>query len=444
MKHSLTKLIAVLLICFSATVFSQNKDIDKGDQTLKKAMEQTDRAKRNELIQKAREQWMSGGLKSPEIAVKLGDAYLEIKDYQAASTSFGSASKEERKVGFKKLAYLQLEEAFASSDPKMEVKTLRSAISFFTKADAYKEGARAAGDKYYDRGADSYGKALEYYIPAEASDKIGKIAEDYLAKGDDIKAAETFMLEKKEEGYKKAGDIYFGKKNYDKAFDAYYAGNITSGLKKYAEQLMAEGKTTEAEQMFGKVADAYLNKEDKASVTKMGEEQVAKSNYGLAATLYDKAGDDLKASKYKAYTQLLSFEFEEAIKLLEANGEASLAKAITSNLKFLTPLANVGYTLDEMKKGAPSIGTVTDANGNKVPEKADVKAFEDYYKNAKGQIFDQCNTLALNISKITDPELKKLMRQKFLQFKAVGNILNAESFAVKIQKAQVSFKDAIL
>lgn len=444
MKHSLTKLIAVLLLCFSATAFSQNKDIDKGNQTLKKAMEQTDRAKRNELVQKAREQWMAGGLKSPEIAVKLGDAYLEIKDFQSASTSFGSAGKEERKVGFKKLAYLQLEEAFASTDPKMEVKTLRSAISFFTKADAYKEGARAAGDKYYDRGADNYSKALEYYIPAEASDKIAKIADDYLAKGDEIKAAETYMLQKKEEGYKKAGDIYFSKNDYTKAFDAYYAGNITSGLKKYAEQLMAEGKTTEAEQMFGKVAEAYLKKEDKASVVKMGEEQVAKSNYALAAALYDQAGEDLKGSKYKAYTKLLSFEFEEAITLLEANGEASLAKAITANMKFLSPLSNVGYTLDEMKKSAPPVGTVADDNGNKVPDKADLKAFEDYYKTAKAQIFDQCNTLSLNISKITDPELKKLMRQKFLQFKAVGNILNAETFAIKIQKSQVSFKDAVL
>jgi hypothetical protein len=444
MKHSLTKLIAGLLLCSSTAAFSQNKDIEKGNQTLKKAMEQSDKAKRNELVQKARQQWMAGGLKSPEIAVKLGDAYLEIKDFQAASTSFGSASKEDRKVGFKKLAYLQLEEAFASTDPKMEVKTLRSAISFFTKADAYKEGARAAGDKYFDKGADSYGKALEYYIPAEASDKIGKIADEYVAKGDDIKAAETYMLQKKEEGFQKAGDIYFAKKNYDKAFDSYYAGNITSGLQKYAVQLMAENKTSEAEQMFGKVADAYLNKEDKASVIKMCEAQVAKSNYGLAATLYDKVGEDVKASKYKAYTQLLTFEFDEAIRLLEANGEASLAKAITANMKFLSPLATVGYSLDEIKKAAPTIGTVTDATGQQVPEKADVKAFEEYYKTAKTQVFDQCATLAANVNKISDPELKKLMRQKFLQFKAVGQILNPETFAIKIQKAQVSFKDAVL
>ncbi len=444
MKYTLLKLLAVVLIGFSATAFAQNKDVTKGDEFLKKAMEQTDKAKRNELVQKAREQWMKGGLKSPEIATKLGNAYLEIKDFQAASTSFGSASKEDRKVGFKSIAYLQLEEAFASSDPKMEVKTLRSAMSFFTKADAFKEGARAAGDKYYDRGAGSYDKALEYYVQAEAGDKIYKIAEDYMAKGDDQKAAETYMLAKKDDGFKKAGDIYFSKKNYDKAFEAYYAGNVTSGLKKYADQLFAEGKDAEAEQMYGKVADAYMNKEDKASVIKLAEEQVGKSNYSLAATLYDKVGEDIKASKYKAYTKMMTFEWDDAIRLLEEHGEASLAKAITANMKFLSPLANAGYTLDEIKRGAPSVSMVADANGNKTPDKADQKAFEDYYKSAKGGVFDQCAVLAANIPKITDPELKKLMRQKFLQYKAVGSILNAESFAVKIQKAQVSFKDAIL
>lgn len=444
MKHSITKLMLVLFLLVSTLVFAQNKDVDKGNNLLKKAMEQSDKAKRNELIQNARESWMKGGLKTPDIAVILGNAYLEIKDYTSAASSFGSASKEERKVGFKKLAYLQLEDAFASTDPKLEVKTLRSAISFFTKADAFKEGARAAGDKYYDRGADSYTKALEYYIQAEASDKIGKIADDYNAKGDDLKAAETYMLQKNESGYQKAGDIYFSKKNYDKAFEAYYAGNNFAGLKKYADQLASEGKTPEAEQMYGKVADAYINKDNKPAVGKLAEEQIAKSNYGLAATLYDKIGEDVKASKYKAYNKLMAFEFDEAKALLDANGEASLAKAITANQKFLDPLMNVAYNFDEVRKSAPAIGMTTDDNGNKIPEKADQKAFEDYYKNAKGQITDDCYKLSANITKITDPELKALMKKRFLQYKAVGNILNAETFAIKIQKAQVSFKDAIL
>jgi hypothetical protein len=442
MKSEIKKILLSFFCMGALWSFAQNKDIDKGKELINKAMNEKDNAKRGELITKARETLMKGGLKAPEIAELLGNAYLEKKDYTNAANSFGAASKEARKVGFKKIAYLQLEDAFAATDPKTEAKTLRSALSFFTKAEAFKEGARATGDKYYDKGdAD---KALEYYLQAEAKDKIEKVAADLKAKGEDIKAAETYLQLKNEVGYQAAGDIYFSKKNYDKAFDAYYAGNITSGLKKYADELAAQGKLEEAQQMYVKVAEAYINKDDRASVIKMAEEQVKKSNFALASTFFDKAGEDLKASKYRAYTKLMNFEFEEAKSLLEANGEASLAKAVTANIKYLTPLSNSAFNLDEIKKGEPKVDYETDANGNKVPVKADVKALEDYYKNAKGPITDELYRVSANITKIADTELRNLMRLRFLKYKATGNILHPETFSIKLQKPQVSFKDAML
>ncbi|MDW8274656.1 MAG: hypothetical protein RMJ53_10545 [Chitinophagales bacterium] len=444
MKSIASKFYMILgmFLLSSLIILAQNKDIEKGKQLIEKAMNEKDNAKRGEMISKARELLMKGGMKSPEIAELLGNAYLAKRDYTNAANSFGAASKEARKVGYKQIAYLQLEDAFAATDPKTESKTLRSAISFFTKAEAFKEGARAIGDKYYDKG--DLDKALEYYLQADAKDKIEKVASDYKNKGDDIKAAETYLQLKNETGYQAAGDIYFSKKNYEKAFDAYYAGNITSGLKRYADELAAQGKKQEAEQMYVKVAEAYINKDDKATVIKMAEEQVKKSNFALAATFYDKAGEDLKASKYKAYTKLMNFEFDEAKTLLEANGEVSLAKAVTANLKFLTPLATSAYNLDEIKRNEPKVDYETDANGNKVPVKADLKALEDYYKNTKGSITDELYRVSSNITKITDPELKNLMRLRFLQYKATSNILNPETFSIKLQKPQVSFKDAML
>ncbi|MBX2902337.1 MAG: hypothetical protein KF872_02185 [Chitinophagales bacterium] len=442
MKYGIKNILMAAFCGLALTVTAQNKDLDKGKEIVTKAMAEKDNAKRGELITKARQLLMKGGLKSPEIAELLGNAYLEKKDFTNAANSFGAASKEARKVGFKKLAYLQLEDAFTAADAKTETKTLRAAMSFFTKADAFKEGARAAGDKYYDKG--NTDKALEYYLQAEAKDKIEKVASDYKAKGEDIKAAETYLQVKNEAGYQAAGDIYFSKKNYEKAFDAYYTGNITSGLKKYADELASQGKAEEAQQMYVKVAEAYINKDDKATVIKMAEEQVKKSNFSLAATFFDKAGEDVKASKYNAYMKLMSFEFDEAKTMLEANGEASLAKAVTANMKFLTPLANCGFNLDEMKRGEPKVDVETDENGNKVPLKADVKALEDYYKNVKGTITDELYKVSSYVTKITDPELKNLMRLRFLRFKAAGSILNPETMGIKLQKPQVSFKDAML
>ena len=227
MKYGIKNILMAAFCGLALTVTAQNKDLDKGKEIVTKAMAEKDNAKRGELITKARQLLMKGGLKSPEIAELLGNAYLEKKDFTNAANSFGAASKEARKVGFKKLAYLQLEDAFTAADAKTETKTLRAAMSFFTKADAFKEGARAAGDKYYDKG--NTDKALEYYLQAEAKDKIEKVASDYKSKGEDIKAAETYLQVKNEAGYQAAGDIYFSKKNYEKAFDAYYTGNITSG-----------------------------------------------------------------------------------------------------------------------------------------------------------------------------------------------------------------------
>lgn len=434
-----------LLIAFCGllmTAAAQNKDIDKGKSLVDKAMSEADNAKKNELIQKARESLMKGGMKSQEIAELLGNSYIESGDLARAATSFASAAKDVRAVGMKKIAYLELENAFAATDDKMHGKILRSTLGYFRKASAEPEGNRAVGDKYYDKG--DLETALQYYINADAKDKIDKVAADYKAKGDDIKAAETYLLAKNERAYELAGDIYFAKKDYEKAFDAYYNGKVTSGLKKYADQLQKDGQKEQAEQMYVKVAEAYIEKEDRATVVKMADEQVKKSNYGLAATFYDKAGEDLKAAKYKAYMQLMDFQFDEAKAALEINGEASLAKAITTNLKFLYPLATSAYNLDQIKSGEPQIDFVTDDSGNKTPNKADVTAVENYYKDQKAAIASEIYAVSASVTKITDTELKNLMRLRFLRYKATSNILNPETFGIKLQKQQVSFKDAAL
>src|ERR1035437_3352628 len=103
--------MAMIMFLFQAS--AQNKDVDKGKEALKKALEQKDASKRQDLITKAREDFQKGGLKPQEMALIFGDAYLEKGDLQNAASQYGSASKEDKKEGFKKVADAYVEVAFS-------------------------------------------------------------------------------------------------------------------------------------------------------------------------------------------------------------------------------------------------------------------------------------------------------------------------------------------
>src|SRR3982750_4820441 len=138
-KISIVACVALMLAC-CVQLKAQNKDIDKGKETLKKAMEQKDAAKRNEMVQKATESFQKGGMKR-EMYALIGDAFLDKKDYVNAQSNYSRCDKPEKKEGMKKLAEAYVEEAF-SGDEKNEAKALRKAMDFYTKAEAAKEGAR--------------------------------------------------------------------------------------------------------------------------------------------------------------------------------------------------------------------------------------------------------------------------------------------------------------
>ena len=74
-RNILTLSIVMLLIICTAS--AQNKEVDKGKAALAKAMEQKDASKRQELINSAREDFQKGGLKTQEVAIILGDTYLD-------------------------------------------------------------------------------------------------------------------------------------------------------------------------------------------------------------------------------------------------------------------------------------------------------------------------------------------------------------------------------
>ncbi len=437
--------VALLLFIFQASAQS-SKDADKGKDMFLKALDQKDPAKKQDMISKAREEMQHGGLKPQEIAVIMGDGYLEKGEIDKAASSYSSAGKDDKKEGFKKVAEAYVESAF-SGDEKAESKALSKAMNYYSKADATKEGARNIGDKFFDKGMGSYDKALTYYIMGDAQVKIEQIAKEYFDKGGDNqdKAAEVYIKTKTPEGYKKAGDIYFDRKEYQKAIEAYQSGNSADGIKKYADYLYSQNRNEEGDNLYVKIAEIYATLKDDEALEKLANECQQKGSYNLASRIYDKAGNSTMSDKSKAYAELIAFKLDSAIMFFNNVGDANMVKTINDNMKMLNPLKDVAENFDEIMRGAPPINMITDSvTGQTMPSASDEKFTEDYYKSVRDQIVKNVFAVSAGMLKLTNPDLVKYARIRFLHYGAVRNILDNQSFAIKKQKADIRTKDVIL
>ena len=439
----LTLSVVMLIICSAS---AQNKEVDKGKALLAKAMDQKDRSKQQEMINEARADFQKGGLKPQEIAVILGDTYLDKGDLVNAANSYTAASKEDKKAGLKKVADGYVETAF-SGDAKAETKAINKAMDFYRKADALKEGARNIGDKYYAKGPDSYNKALDYYIIGGADVKLEEIAKEYFDKGGDNedKAAEVYLRMKSPEGYQKAGDIYFNRKEYGKANDAYQAGSLPDGMKKYADYLYSQNRNEEADNVYVKIAAIYAGKKDDAALEKLANESQAKGSYGLAARIYDKAGNTNMSDKSNGYASLIELNLDSARIFFTNVSDQAMIKAMDDNAKSLNALKDLAETLEGLKRAAPSAIPIVDSvTGATSLSSKDQKDQEEYYKSILPQVITNVNGIATNYGKLTNPELKKYLRFRFIRYTAVRNILDTQSMTVKKQKADIKVKDVIL
>jgi hypothetical protein len=450
-QHYMSKKFLKAAACFgfmlavSVQLNAQNKDIDKGKETLVKAMEQKDAAKRNEMVQKATESFQKGGMKR-EMYALIGDAFLDKKDYVNAQSNYSRCDKPEKKEGMKKLAEAYVEEAF-SGDEKNEAKALRKAMDFYTKAEAAKEGARVIGDRFYEKGPASYNKALDYYVLGGADVKVEQIAKQYADKGgdDEVKAAETYLKLKTPEAAKKAGDIYYARNEFQKAIDAYLSGGVEEGITKYADYLYSEHRNEDADNLIMRLGDTYAEKKNDDANEKLAASVMNKGSYLLASKLYDKAGNVSMGDKARAYDALANFRLEEASGLFTQSNDAAMAKLIADNQKVLTPLQDLAETLEALMKNAPNISVVIDSvTGKAIQSVSDQKMQEDYYKSVREQIIKNVNDLSVNFAKLSDPTLKKFVKQRFSKYGAVRNILDKDTFAIKKQKQDIKVKDVIL
>lgn len=440
------KFTSILCSCIitltSLQLSAQNKDIEKGKEKLSEAFKQKDQAKKNEDIQKANELFQKGGLKSQAISALFADAYLEDGDLSHAESKYGQCDKETKAEGYGKVAAAYLEQAMG--DEKQESKLLDKAMKDYAKAGKAKEGATTIGDKFYERGDKYYLKAIDYYFRGTDTPSVIKIARDYEGKGAEGVTA-AFDLYKRCSLYKKAGDLAWESKQYLKAYDAYSAGEVTEGMRKCADKFYSLGQETEAQNIYIKMVESYTKTANTDAIEKLATENVNVMNYGLAARIYDKAGNLNQAKKYYAYYKFMELDLDSAKILFTASEQPALAKAIDANIKNLNAVKDVKMQFDDWAKQQPSVSVELDPETNQFkPVAKDEQMLVDYYKLIKDQISDQCQTISKSVNAITNAEFKKLLMKRFLEYPAVGKILDKQTFAVKLTRSSTQIKDVYL
>jgi tetratricopeptide (TPR) repeat protein len=435
-------LCCTLFLLASVQLSAQNKDIDKGKEKLKEAFKQKDAAKKGEDIQKAQELFQKGGLKQQAINAILGDAYLDEGDLSHAESKYGQCDKLTKADGYTKVgdAYV----AQAMENEKQESKLLDKAMKDYTKAGKFREGALGIGDKFYERGEKYYPKALDYYFKSTDTASVLKIARDYEKKGAEW-VTPAFDLYKRAGLFKKAGDLAWESKQYAKAYDAYSAGDITEGMRKCADMFYSLGQESEAQNIYIKMVESYTKTANIEAIERLATENVRFMNYGLAARIYDKAGNLNLAKKYYAYDKLMAMDLDSATLLFTESDQENLAKAIETNMKILLPLKDVKLQFDDWAKQQPNVGIEMDPETNMYkPVQKDEQMLVEYYKLIKDQIVDQCHIISRYIIQLKDPELKRVLMKRFLEYPAVGKVLDKDSFAVKLNRGSAQVKDVYL
>jgi hypothetical protein len=250
---------------------------------------------------------------------------------------------------------------------------------------------------------------------------------------------------KNADGYRKGGDIYYNRGDYGKAIEAYVLGAYEPGIQKYAELLYTEHRDSEADDLIMRLGDAYAEKKNEDAIEKLAAQTMSKGSYMLASKLYDKAGNVTLGDKCRAYDAIVRLSMDEAKSLFGNIGDKAAIDAIVKDEKYLWLIKDQGDVMDELMRNAPPVNLITDsASGKSYPSAEDQKTQEEYYKSIREQIIKNCYDVSANYAKLVGPEIKKLVRQRFLRYGAVRNILDKETLAIKKQKQDIKVKDVIL
>jgi tetratricopeptide (TPR) repeat protein len=245
--------------------------------------------------------------------------------------------------------------------------------------------------------------------------------------------------------WKKQGNICYDRKQFDRAYECYSNGDITAGLEKIADKYNEVGRTTEAGNIYVKIAENYMKTANTDAVEKLGTENVKAMNFSLASRIYDKAGNMNKSKKYLAYHKFMELDLDSAKMLLTEVGELDLVKAIETNMKNLDNIKNNVMVLNDFVQNQPFVTMESDPEtGKQRPAVKDENILIEYYKGIKDAIVETFHGISKSTLAITNPELKKMMIKHFQQYPAGTKILDPNTFAVRLQKSTAQVKDVYL
>lgn len=449
---NMIRLVVFLMILCNMTIVSygQNKSsasaknapaidqkkLAKANALVATAMKEKDKGKQGEKLNEAMEIFREMKM-SKEGSIAIGDAFYNKGDLKTASRWYAKGGKENKIETSKKVGEAYLEDAFKETDPKLQKKAFDNSYKNLSKAYGPQEANRMIGNEFFDMGEEYYPKALEYYIKANYKEGVHMIGDLYASKPENIaKAAETYVLLKDKEGYRKAGDLYYNKGDFPKAMEYYGAGGVIDGYKKFAIELKKAGKIQEYNTVVEIIADSLKMQSKDDDIREIAINAERDNNYTLAASLYKKLGDAELERKYNAYIQMMKLEVVPAKEIWQQMGREDMVKDIDANIKQLTALQQNMLILNELQKAAPKLGTKTNSNTGVLEyDPRDIKLRDAYYGNPATQksisdvvyqVGKEFQTLKVN------EELKGLVRQSFLAYKPVKNILDTYMFTKKI------------
>lgn len=425
----------------NAPVLDQKK-LAKANALVAEAMKLKDKEKQSQKLNEAvdiyREQkYLKEG------SIMIGDAFYNIGDLKTASRWYAKGGKENKTETNKKVGEAYLEEALKGSDPKSDKKALSNAYKSLSKAVGAQEANRLIGNEYFNMGVENYPKALEYYEKAGYNEGISMIADLYAADPEKTElAAETYSRTKEKVGYKKAGDLFYNRGDYVKAIEYYAKGGVMEGYMKYANELKKNGKVEMANSVYEVVADSFKANNKADDIRDMAITAEKENNYPLAASLYAKLDEKELALKYSAYREMMSMEFSKAKEIFQALNREDMTADIDKNTQTLTALQQSDFVLRELQKNVPKVNTKTNPyNGKLEYDKRDLDLVSKYYGNPQNQktISETVYSIGTSFAKLKcNDELRNLVRNRFLKYAPVKNILDNYNFAKKIVPANIT------